>query len=231
MIKVFFTGQSILENSAASNSMKSGMEVDSVSVFGNFAGDKISAFAPAVSYCRRILLLGALKDSDISFEIDADWERQLDVLFRSDKQSRQTMKTYIKTVPEDALHIYLSAALEGMLRKTGDGLGDCGKCLLDVLSLAPFNVVGSLAGRAEELLPCIKSNNVAIREISAQIFGILAGHPATAVDSVERMTCSLLDEIKTWASAVGAELNKVSGAILALCFLISRNAFYGRSTT
>jgi proteasome component ECM29 len=159
MVKVFFTGQSILENSVESNSMKSGMDVDSVSVFGNFAGDKINAFAPAVSYCRQMLLLGALKNSDISFEIDADWERQLDVLFRSDKTSRSIMKAHIKTMPEDALQIYLSAALEGTLRKEGSGLGGCGKCLLDILSLAPSKVVGNLAERAVELLPCIKSKN------------------------------------------------------------------------
>ncbi|EPE29251.1 ARM repeat-containing protein [Glarea lozoyensis ATCC 20868] len=229
MVKVFFTGQSILENSVESNSMKSGMEVDSVSVFGNFAGEKINAFAPAVSYCRRMLLLGALKNSDISFEIDADWERQLDILFRSDKSSRSIMKAYIKTMPEDALQIYLSAALEGMLGKEGNGLGDCGKCLLDILSLAPSKVVGSQAERAVELLPCIKSNNAATREISAQVFGILAAHPTTMIESVEKVTRSLLVEIKSWSSAIGAELNKVSGAILAIGFLTSRIAFYGRS--
>jgi proteasome component ECM29 len=231
MVKVFFTGQSIIENSAIANSMKSGMEVDSVSVFGNFVGDKVNAFAPAVSYCRRMLLLSALENSGISFEIDADWERQLDVLFRSDKPSRIVMKSYIMTVPEDALQIYLTAAFEGMLRKEGNGLGDCGKCLLDILSLAPSNVVGVLAARADELLPCIKSNNPAIRETSAQVYGILEAHPAVTAESVSKACRSLLVEIKPWSSAIGAELNKVAGAILALGFLTSRFAFYGRSTT
>ena len=113
MVKVFFTSQSLLENSTVANSMKTGMDVDAVSVFGNFSGSKINAFPSAVSYCRRMLLLGALEKSEVSFNIDADWERQLDVLFRTVKESRKAMKSYIKSVDEDTLYTYLTATFEG----------------------------------------------------------------------------------------------------------------------
>jgi len=57
MVKVFFTGHSMLENSNEANATKTGMEIDGVSVFGNFPGAKIAAFGPAVSYSRRMLFV------------------------------------------------------------------------------------------------------------------------------------------------------------------------------
>ena len=227
MVRVFFTGHSMLENSSEANAMRTGMEVDGVSVFGNFPGSKISAFAPAVNYCRRMLLTAALEQSDTPLTIDADWERQLDVLIRTDKKSRQTMKSYIKTVNEDSIEIYLNAALEGMLRNDGNGLEDCGRCFVEVASMTPSSIVGRLCGRAAELLAAIKSNNVATRFLAAQAFGILAAHPAMEGDSLQRLVQSLLFDIQPWESAVGADANKVHGSILGLGYITSRASYYG----
>ncbi|TAQ88421.1 hypothetical protein B7494_g3269 [Chlorociboria aeruginascens] len=229
MVKVFFSSQTLVENSSIANSMKTGMEVDGVSVFGNFPGSKINAFAPAVNYCRRILLMGALEKTDTPLTIDADWERQLDVLFRSDKESRKAMKDHLRTVDSDALHVYLTAAFEGMLRNDGNGLQDCGKCFYGVASIAPSSCIEPLAGRAFELLPAIKSNDIATRFLAAQAFGILASHPAFEVASVQKLISTFLKDIKPWSSAVGAEANKIHGSILALGHLLSRSSYYGRS--
>ncbi|KAH8648910.1 proteasome stabiliser-domain-containing protein [Tricladium varicosporioides] len=228
MVKVFFTGESMIENSTTANSMKSGMEVDGISVFGNFAGLKVNAFAPAITYCRRILLLAAIKQSDIPFLIDADWERQLDVLFRSDKKSRKVMKAFIKTLDEEALQIYLTAALEGLLRKEGNGLEGCGKCLVELASLVPSSTIGYFTERSSELLPSIKSNNTETREIASRAFGIFASHPASNPESVGKLIKFLVEDIKPWSSAVGAESNKVHGSILALGYLLSRASYYDR---
>lgn len=233
MVKVFFTSQSLIENSTVANSMKSGMNIDSVSVFGNFSGSKINAFPSAVSYSRRMLLMAALEKSETPLTIDADWERQLDVLFRSDKASRKAMKNHISSVDEEALYTFLSASFEGMLRNDGNGLQDCGKCFVEIASITPSRVIGRIAGRALELLPSIKSNNVATRFLAGQAFGILAPHPTNTEKSVHDAIQSLLVDIKPWPSAIGADANKVHGSILALGYILSRNSFYGRvqSTT
>lgn len=225
MVKVFFTSQTLLENSTIANGMKSGMDVDAVSVFGNFSGSKINAFPSAVSYCRRMILLRALEKSDVAFNIDADWERQLDVLFRTDKASRKAMKSYIESMDGEALYTYLSAALEGMLRNDGNGFGDCGKCFVEIASISPSNIVGRLSGRAIELLKAIRSNNVATRFLAAQAFGILAPHPMVYTQSIHKSIESLRADIDPWSSAVGAEANKVHGSILALGHLLSRGIF------
>ncbi|KAL2064832.1 hypothetical protein VTL71DRAFT_3972 [Oculimacula yallundae] len=228
MVKVFFTSQSLIENSSIANSMKSGMDIDTVSVFGNFAGSKINAFPSAVNYCRRMLLMAALQKSETPLTVDADWERQLDVLFRSEKESRRAMKHHIHSVDGDALFTFLTASFEGMLRNDGNGLPDCGRCFVDIASICPSKVIGRIAGRALELLPSIRSNNVATRFLAAQAFGILAPHPANTDHSVHDTIESLLVDIKPWSTAIGADANKVHGSIIALGFILSRSCYYDR---
>lgn len=227
MVNGFFTGHSLLEKSTVANAMKSGMEVDSVSVFRNFSGTRISAFEPAINYCRRILLIAALRHSEISLSIDADWERQLDVLFRSDKNSRKAMKDYLKTVDREAIETYLTAAFEGMLRNDGNGLGECGKCFVEISSISPGTVIAQLSGRAFELFQSIKSNNIATRVLAAQAFGILAVHPNSSDGFAQNIVQTLLIDVKPWSSAVGADAHKVHGSILALGFILSRASYYG----
>ena len=226
MVKVFFTGHSMLENSNEANATKTGMEIDGISVFGNFPGPKIAAFGPAISYSRRMLLLTALEQSESPLTIDADWERQLDVLLRTDKRSRETIKAHIKSVDEDAIEIYLNAALEGMLRNEGNGLEDCGKCFVEIASMTPSSVISRLSGRAAELLIAVRSNNIATRFLAAQALGILAAHPVAEGNSLQRLIRSLLTDIQPWASAVGADANRVHGSILALGYVTSRASYY-----
>jgi proteasome component ECM29 len=228
MVKIFFTSHSLLENSSISNSMKTGMDIDAVSVFGNFPGSKIHAFSSAVNYCRRMLLMAALEKTDSPLAVDADWERQLDVLFRSDKLSRKAMKEHVKSVDQDALFTYLTASFEGMVMNDGNGLGECGKCFVDIASISPNSTIAKLVVRATELLPSIRSNNVATRFLASQAFGILAPHPVSPAESVQGFMTLLTHDIKPWPTAVGADANKVHGAILALGSLLSRSAFYGR---
>ena len=228
MVKVFFTSHSMLENSSISNSMKTGMDIDAVSVFGNFPGPKIHAFSSGINYCRRMLLMAALEKTESPLTVDADWERQLDVLFRSDRLSRKVMKDHVSSVDQEALFIYLTASFEGMLRNDGNGLGECGKCFVEIASIAPSRTVAKLAGRAAELLPSIWSNNVATRFLATQAFGILAPHPVSSAESTQGFMTLLTHDIKPWSTAVGADANKVHGSILALGSILSRSAYYGR---
>jgi proteasome component ECM29 len=216
-----------MENSHIANSMRSGMDVDSVSVFGNFSGVKIKAFPHAVAYCCRMLLLAALK-RDTPVGSDADWERQLNVLLRTDKISRQAIRDYMKNIKSEDLSIFFSAAFEGMLWNHGKGLDDCGKSFTDLASLAPSRSLATLAERASELLPVIASNDAATRFTAAQALGMLGPHPSSNKDQLVEIVRLLIQAIKPWNSAVGAESNKVHGSTIALAFLLSRSVFYGR---
>lgn len=211
MVQVFFSSQSLTENSHIANSMMSGIQLEQTALFGNFAGPKINAFASAVNYCRRMLLMAALEKAGIPLTIDADWERQLDILYRTDKISRKSMKDHVKTVDQDSILTYLSAAFEGMLLKDGNGLGDCGKCFVEIGSISSSAVIGQLSRRADELLPSVRSNNIATRFLAAQAFGFLASHHKTSSESIRTKIISLISEMKPWEGAVGADANRVHG--------------------
>lgn len=218
----------MLENSNIANAMRSGMEIDGISVFGNFSDHKINAFSHAVGYCRRMLLLQALENAETPVGTDADWERQIDVLLRTDKSSRRSIKSHMAGIDEHALSIFLSAAFEGMLWNEGNGLPDCAKSFVELASMAPKKVIGLLASRARELLPAIGSNKVATRFFAAQAFGILAPHPINEKQNLVEVMNSLLEATKSWEKAIGAEANKLHGSIVALGYLLSRVVYYGR---
>ncbi|KAI1007957.1 Proteasome component [Podosphaera aphanis] len=224
-INAFFTSESILECSTAANSLKTGMTIDSVSVFGNFPAFRINAFGPAVTYCRQLLLLDAITKSNIPFVLGEDWEQKIDILFYSDQQSRNVVRNHVKLLDQASINTYLKAAIEGLLWKDGNGLPNCGKCFVDIASVTPSEVIGELSSRAFELLPLIKSNNSTTRFLAAQAYGILASHPSNSKVKFEIIIRSLLGEISPWESAYGSEANKIHGYILALGFLLSRLSY------
>lgn len=225
LVNVFFTARTMLDDSHEANTVRSAMEVDGVSVLGNFGGSKIAAFAHAVNYCRRMLLFGALKSQDAS---DADWERQLDVLLRTDLPSRELVKTHMKSLSQAALSTWLSAAFEGLVQNEGNGLGDCGKIFVEFGALSTKEIIGTLARRFLELLPVIQSNNSATRLAGAKAFGFLAPHPVNPSSTITDAATSLMSTMRTWSSAVGSEVNKIHGATSTVGFLLSRAVYYGR---
>jgi proteasome component ECM29 len=57
---------------------------------------------------------------------------------------------------------------------------------------------------------------------------MLAPHPANKGQYLTKSARLLLETIKHWDVAIGAEANKVHGSILALGYLLSRAVYYGR---
>lgn len=204
------------------------MDVDEVPVFRNFSGTKVKSFTHAVSYCREILLLRALEGTEVITAIDADWQRQLDVLLRSDHRFRTAIREYMVSMDDSAVSVFLEAALEGMLRFDGAEFKDCGKAFIDIASLAPKESIGRLARRGKELIPAIKSNNTATRFIAAQAFGILLAHPSVNVDDLSHCVQVMLQDIQPWAEAIGSEANQTHGCVLALGYVLSRSVYYCR---
>ncbi|CAK7227611.1 proteasome component M29 [Sporothrix bragantina] len=201
------------------------MDVDGVSVFVNFPGEILDAFALAVSYCKRILLLAALTD----FKVEPGWEQQVETLVQSDKDSRDTIRTYLASSPEIQISLQnlLEAAFESMLLKDKPALTEtCGRCFVELASLAPLNALSPLSGRAAELLPLATSNKKEIRKLAAASIGILGAHPDNTVASVSKLKADLVTAAGPWKKAVGSELNATEGAFVALAHLLSRIVFY-----
>ena len=152
----------------------------------------------------------------------------MEVLIRTDKDSRQKIRDYMGDITSETLSTFFLAAFEGMLRNEGKGLGDCGMSFIDLASLAPSKSLADLAGRASELLPAVLSNDAATRLTAARALGILCAHPANDAANIGEVLENLISTIANWKAAVGADQNKVNGCLVALGHVLSRAVFYGR---
>lgn len=205
----------------------SDMEVDGISSFSNFPGDKVDAYALAVKYCRRILFLTALKDQ---FKVEPGWEQQIETLVESDKKTRDTIRVFLADNPSGLVDL-LTASFEGMVMEKPTIAEPCGRSFVDLASLAPRSALAPLASRAPELLALVKSNKKEIRKLAASAVGILGAHPSNSSESVQKLKTDLVEASKPWKAAVGSDLNATEGAFVALSHLLSRLVFYNSQDT
>jgi proteasome component ECM29 len=228
LVKVFFSDQTLMGNSHIANTMRTGMEIDGVSVFGNFANKLMASYPHAVSFCRQILLVGAFQDASTVGK-DADWERQLNVLLRTDVESRSALRKHLQSLDRDALTLFLTAAFEGMIYDHGKGLPDCARTFVEIASLVDTEALAALAPRAHELQPAVQSNDPAIRSLAAKALGMLAAHPAYNDDQLSRLVLVLAEDSGQWKETFGAASNSVHGALVALAHILNKSVFYGRT--
>ncbi|PSR77527.1 proteasome stabiliser-domain-containing protein [Coniella lustricola] len=202
----------------------SAMQVDGPQALQNFTGLADSAFPTAVTYCKRILFLAALKDE---FKLEPGWERQLETLVQTDKQTRDTIRHYLASQPGSAaLKDLLEAAFEG-IQEDKAMTEACARVFVEVASLCPRAVLASPAVNGlGRLLLVLKSNKKEVRVLAARALGILGAHPAVPLDLFNTVHHILLARCGTWRTAVGAEMNAAEGAFLALGSLWSRGRYY-----
>lgn len=201
----------------------SAMDVDGPQAMQNFTGLASSAFPTAVTYCKRMLFLAALKEE---FKIEPGWERQLETLVQTDKQTKDTIRRYFATLEGPALANFLEAAFEGIQEEKAT-TEECARAFVEVSSLCPRNVIAPLAiNGLGRLLAVVKSNKKEIRQLTARALGILGAHPSVPVEMFSIVNHVLLERCASWRTAVGAQMNAAEGAFLSLAHLWSRGTYY-----
>lgn len=199
------------------------MAVDGPQALQNFTGLAPSAFPTAVTYCKRMLFLTALKDE---FKVEPGWERQLETLVQTDKQTKDAIRKYLATLDNTALADLLGAAFEG-IQEEKSATEECARAFVEVASLCPRAVLVPLAmSGLGRLLAVAKSNKKEVRQLTARAIGILGAHPAVPVEMFNVVNHVLLQRCSSWKTAVGAEMNAAEGAFLALGYLWSRAVYY-----
>ncbi|KAK7732530.1 proteasome component M29 [Cytospora paraplurivora] len=191
----------------------------------NFAELAPQAFPTALTYCKRMLFLAALKDD---FKFEPGWEQQLDTLIKSDKQTRDTIRKYLADVDESVLKDFLGVAFWG-IQEDKPTTEECARVFVEVASLSPKSVLGDLElilGGLPKLLKVVKSNKKEVRSFAAKALGIMVAHPKVSSLTFDTTNIVLRQQCKTWRTAIGAEMNAVQGAFLALGHLWSRAVYY-----
>lgn len=198
---------------------------DGSQIMQNFADLAPQAFPTAVTYCKRMLFLAALKDE---FKFEPGWEQQLDTLVKSDKQTRDTISKYLAGVEGLVLEAFLGAAFEG-IQEDKPITEECARSFVEVAALSPksmLEIPELTVGGLPKLLTVVRSNKKEIRTFAAKALGILAAHPSVSFELFNIVNNVLLRQCETWRTAVGAEMNAVQGAFLALGHLWSRAVYY-----
>lgn len=201
----------------------SAMMSDGPSISQNFVDLAQGAFPTAVTYCKRMLFLAALKDE---FNIEPGWEQQLDTLIKSDKQTRESIRKYLGGLSGHALEYFLEAALEG-IQEDKATTEECARSFVEVASLAPKSELTPLIIEGiPRLLAVVTSNKKEIRSLAARALGILAAHPSVPTLLFNVISHVLRQQSQSWRTAVGAEMNAAQGGFVALGHLWSRAVYY-----
>ncbi|CAG8128696.1 unnamed protein product [Penicillium salamii] len=203
------------------------MNVQAMSASQLLSGPYKSSFVPTVSFLRNTLLWEAFSAAGIAADLEQDWDYKLEVLLSTSPEARAAVRQYIQTHAKQSVMTLLSGTLEGLVTGGPEGLRQCGTNFVEICSLAPNDVVEQLVSRAASLMEPICSNNQDNQGITARAFGILVSHPAFPEEQLKSFTAQLTSAIQSWNTAVGSEVMRVRGAILALSYLLSRLGYRG----
>ncbi|ORY12152.1 proteasome stabiliser-domain-containing protein [Clohesyomyces aquaticus] len=177
------------------------------------------------AFCSQIAMHSALVDRKIQDEPSEDWGRKLETLVSTDPRPRQAFRAYASdSSHSQSLAIILRAGFEQLTREDAGDVGDIGTVLVRLCSLCPTEVFqkAKLFRDFRSLEPSILSNNPNRRAAAAHVYGIIASNDSCDQKTVAESQAMLLGKLKDWKTAVGGEINQISGAIIALGYYFSR---------
>lgn len=191
------------------------------------------AFNPAFVHCRQVLLMEVAESVNIEVDIGLDWNRKLDSLFTSNRRLRLGLRAHCLKLSQsdDGLLLVadlLRAAFEGLSHgnetSASENIGQYFVELCSIFSEEIWSKAG-LFSDVVDLEDSIFSSDLNIRGGAAQGFGMLASHGSCDQVQVSKMVLGFLHRVESWRDAVGEDLVKSCGSILALAYYFSRKAW------
>ena len=184
-------------------------------------------FAKMVNFARRIMFHEALANIAVRPTLDNDWERKIDAAVEGDLPSRQATKSWLRdAVGSSSKQLELLAC--GLVLVSTAQATPAEDRLVEFLALSPDAMISRLVPYTAQLMPLLQSNHHSRRMTAAQAFGILSSHPATNSSNTAANVEILLQQAQSWKGAVGADTNRVHGAVVALGHFFSRQAGRGK---
>ena len=176
-----------------------------------------SILAPAVAFCRNILVVEALKGTAHAISIEPDWERRIDALISTNTEARNGLKMHLRRVEPGPLLGFLEALLFGMSLN----LYRCGELAVEICSLCSNHVLSKISSQGFGMIKgATTSNNLLTQTQASRVFGILSSLPAN--QDKETDVEAMVAACEHWAESVGQQMNKLRGSLLGAVFLITR---------
>lgn len=186
-----------------------------------------------IRFCAQVAMHAALSDKGINNEVSEDWGRKLESLLSTDQHARQAFRAYAtESIHSRSLATILRASFDQLTRSELNDIGEMGDTFVRFCSLCSDNIwrQASLLQDFRALEPSVLSNNTNRRTAAAHIYGLLASHESCSPDLVKQSHELFFEKIKAWKTAVGGEVNQISGAIVALGYYYSRAQWRSQTT-
>ncbi|KAI9674506.1 MAG: proteasome component M29 [Caeruleum heppii] len=189
-----------------------------------------SVNVPAIGFARRLLLTEMLQGT-AAVKIDPNFESRLNAAVSTDVSSREMLKAQLRQRGsngsreyQEAISTYAWACFNSLVNGDDDRVDVYGDYLVEVCSLSGDTLMHQMASRIAQLKRPILAANTSLRLAAAHVTGLLASHPHCPPQERDSVLGSLLAIGQQWRAAVGSEIYKVHGAIVALSFASSRMA-------
>lgn len=189
----------------------------------------------AVRFCHAILLHQALTSKSMVPLIDTDWVLQLTVMIANDASARQTVKDYLKemscsdSVSQGALERFLQVLFLGITAGSEIETSQSAETFLELLLLVPDSTLSPFGAKAVLLADAIYSGDKLVRVAASNIFGIIGSYQQSPNSLVQNFLARLEHAFATWESAIGSDVRRIHGAILATSFWVTRTAYRARA--
>ncbi|KAH7402028.1 proteasome stabiliser-domain-containing protein [Phaeosphaeria sp. MPI-PUGE-AT-0046c] len=197
----------------------------------HFSQQHPESLPKVITFCSHVALQSALAERDIGDAVTEDWGRKLESLMTTDARARQAFRAFAANdAHAQSLAAILRASFDRLTKDELSDVGDIGSTFVRLLSLLPERhwVLASLIQDFTALQPSVLSNNVSRRNAAAHAYGLLASHNDCDQESLKKSHSKFFNKLDTWKTAVGSDINQISGIIVALGYYFSR-AFW-RST-
>jgi proteasome component ECM29 len=206
---------------------------DALSQLQQFYQQYPGALPTVISFCSSVAMQSALAEKQMNEDVPEDWGRKLDSQMTTDMRARQAFREYAANDSHArSLAVILRASFDRLTRNDVSDIGDIGTTLVRMLSLLPQRiwVQANVVEDFRLLQPSIISNNPGRRLAAAHAYGLLASHESVDQEVLQSAHVVFFDKLSTWKTAIGADINQISGIILALSYYYSR-AFWRSSAT
>ena len=181
-----------------------------------------SILAPAVVFCRNVLIAEALSNTPNALSIEPDWERRIDALISTKKEARSALKTHLRRMDVGTLLPFVEAILLGMSLN----LGRCGELAVEICSCCSNDVLSNISSQGfTGVRRASISNNLLTQTQASRVFGILSS--LRAHQGEETDVEAMIEVCKNWADCAGQQLNELRGNLLSAAFLITRLSLRG----
>ncbi|KAF1360194.1 hypothetical protein EJ07DRAFT_165373 [Lizonia empirigonia] len=184
-----------------------------------------TALPTVISFCSQVALQSALVEKSINDDVSEDWGRKLDTLMSTDQRARQAFRSFASNDSHGrSIAAIARASFDRLTRDDVSDVGDIGSTMVRLLSLCPqrYWALAHLIQDFRALELSILSNNAGRRLAAAHTYGLLASHPDCDQTAVQTSQTRFFDKLSTWKTAVGADINQISGIVIALGYYFSR---------